>query len=189
MTNHHTSNWFAVRTNPNCGPRAIASLQRAGFGPYSPQYQVERRHHRTQKWVTKSYPLMPGYLFVEMPHGAREWGFLRQCDGVKSVLGVYDHRGELHPFPIPSRLVERVMAAQLGMVFDQTRAGAERRGEDARSIYQPGVRVSVVSGPFSTYGAEIEHVRPNGTIAALISIFGRMTPVELDPAQVELLAA
>jgi len=189
MTYRNSSQWFVVRTNPNCGPRAIASLQRAGFSPYSPQYKTERQHHRTHAWITKSHPLMPGYLFVEAPDGTPNWFSLRQCDGVKAVLGVADLRGEVHPFAVPSRLVERVMAAQLAMVFDQTREAATRRGEDARSIYQPGVIVGITGGPFATFNAEVESVKPNGTIEALIKLFGRMTPVELDPAQVELLAA
>lgn len=185
-----TSHWFVVRTNPNCEPRAIASLQRAGFGPYSPTYRTEHQHHRTKAWVTKCHRLMPGYLFVDTPaDGTPDWFAFRKCDGVKSVLGVTDGRGDTVPFPIPSRLVERIMAAQSAMAFDQTREAKAKRGEDARSIYQPGLIVSVTSGPFISYKAEVDHVRPNGTIASLISLFGRMTPVELDPSQVELIAA
>jgi len=185
---NNRSSWYVCRTNPNCEPRAIASLQRAGFGPYAPQFSVEKRHHRTGAWITKQHNLMPGYLFVEA-HGTPDWFSFRKCDGVKGVLGVYNGMGELEPFPVPSRLVEKIMAAQLNMVFDQTRAAKERRGEDAKSVYQPGVSICITAGPFAGHIGEVESVRANGTISALTSLFGRMTPMELDPAQVELVAA
>jgi transcription antitermination factor NusG len=131
---------------------------------------------------------MPGYLFVQMPYGPLDFWALRRCDGVKKVLGKYNEDHDIVPTAIPSRLVERLMAAQLNMEFDDTREAKKRRGERVVSIYQPGVKISVTKGPFASFGAEIDMVRANGTIAALIEIFGRMTPVELTPDQVELAA-
>lgn len=185
---HSQSRWFVVRTNPNCEMRAARSLSRAGYGPYVPVWKRERQHRRTKQWTETVRPLMTGYLFVEMPHGELDWYTLRACNGVKGVLGVTDARGETKPFPVPSRLVERVMAAQLNLVFDDTREAKARRGQEA-SQYRPGAEVTVTKGPFASFPATVDAVRANGTISSLIQIFGRMTVVELAPDQVELEAA
>jgi transcription antitermination factor NusG len=71
---------------------------------------------------------MPGYLFVQMPYGPLSWYTLRAGNGVKGVLGVANSIGELEPFPISSRLVERIMAAQLNLKFDDTREAMAGRG-------------------------------------------------------------
>lgn len=183
------SRWFVIQTNPTCEHRARAALNRAQFGVYVPMRRVEKFNSRKSEWVTRERSLLPGYLLVEMPPGPLDWFTLRRCDGVRNVLGIYNLDHDAVPYPIPSRLVERLMASQLNMEFDDTREAARRRGEVAKSIYQPGVAVMVKKGPFASFGAEIEMVRQNGTISALIEIFGRMTPVELDPTQIELMAA
>jgi Transcription antiterminator len=183
------SRWFVVRTNPNCEDRAARSLSRAGYGAYVPTWKREVQHRRSKKWVEYSRPLMTGYLFVEMPYGTPDWFTLRACNGVKGVLGVTDARGDTKPFPVPSRLVERVMSAQLNMMFDDTREAKARRGEQAVSLYMAGTKVMVTKGPFATFPATVDEVRQNGVVASLIEIFGRMTLVELAPDQIELAAA
>lgn len=131
---------------------------------------------------------MPGYLFVQMPYGPLNWYTLRACNGVKGVLGVANSIGELEPFPIPARLVERIMATQLNLMFDDTREAMVRRGEMAASDYRTGTHLLVTKGPFASFPAIVDQVRSNGTVASLIEIFGRMTQVELAPDQVELAA-
>lgn len=183
------SRWYVVRTNPNSETRAAKSLSRAGYGPYVPMWKREKFNGRKREWVMRERPLMTGYLFVEMPYGEPDWYTLRRCNGVKGVLGVTDARGETKPFPVPSRLVERVMTAQLNLMFDDTRAAMAKRDEQAESLYRPGAQVMVTKGPFARFPATVDMVRPNGTISSLIAIFGRMTVVELAPDQVELEAA
>jgi transcription antitermination factor NusG len=148
----------------------------------------ERQERRSKKWVETTRPLMTGYLFVQMPYGPLDWWTLRRCDGVRGVLGTTDRQGEQSPFPVPSRLVERIMAAQLNLQFDDTREARSRRGEQAVNIYQPGAAVLVTKGPFTSFPAEVQAVRPNGTVEALISLFGRLTVMELAPDQLELAA-
>lgn len=183
-----TSRWFVVRTNPNCEDRASRSLSLAGYGTYVPVMKRERQERRSKRWVENVRPLMTGYMFVEMPAGPYDWYSLRQCQGVKGVLGVTDGRGETVPFPVSSRLVERIMAAQLSLMFDDTREARVRRGEAAATKYRRGDLVTVTKGPFVSLPATVDHVRANGTVEALVSLFGRLTVMELAPDQVELAA-
>lgn len=185
------SRWFVVRTNPNCEDRAARSLSQSGYGVYVPVMKRERQERRSKKWVEHVRPLMTGYIFVEMPNGPRCFDFfsLRACNGVRAVLGVSDWRGETKPFAVPSRLVERLMAAQLAMMFDDTREAKARRGEQAVGMYRPGAHVLVKDGPFLSLVGEVAEVRANGTVQALVNLFGRMTPVEFDPVQIELAVA
>lgn len=182
------SRWYVVGTNPTCEDRAAKSLSRSGFGVYFPTRRIERFNSRKGEWVTRKRSLMPGYLFVEMPDGPLNWWVLRRCDGVKKVLGDFNAERELVPASIPSRLVERVMAGQMNMEFDDTREARKKRGEQAISLYQPGVAISVTKGPFVSFPATVEAVRPNGTVEALVALFGRLTSIQLAPDQVELAA-
>lgn len=190
------SQWFVVRTNPNCEAKAKASLNRSGFGVYVPVRLVERQHKRTKAWNTKTYMLMPGYLFVQQPHGQPDWWTLRRCDGVKGVLGALNDDNEIEPFPISGRMVELVMAAQLNLEFDDTRASKAKRGEDAKSAkdhtrekFAKGSRVTVMDGPFASFLGRVEQVTTRGSIDVMVELFGRLTPIELSPEHVELLAA
>lgn len=199
------SRWYVVRSGPSLELRAAASLSRAGFGVYVPMRKTERQHRRTKAWSTVAAPLLPGYLFVDVPPVATEyisrsdrpsWFVLRQCDGVASVLGVDDGSGESHPFPVLGRIVEQLMAAQLNMEFDDTREAKIRREEIGRTerettaMYFPvGSSVRINAGVFADFSGSVTGVTTRGEIEALVMLFGRLTTCTIEAAQVERLAA
>ncbi|HIQ49495.1 MAG TPA: transcription termination/antitermination factor NusG, partial [Aquifex aeolicus] len=52
--------------------------------------------------------------------------------------------------------------------------------------FEKGEQVRVIEGPFMNFTGTIEEVHPEKRkLTVMISIFGRMTPVELDFDQVE----
>jgi transcriptional antiterminator NusG len=55
-------------------------------------------------------------------------------------------------------------------------------------LFEKGDQVRVIEGPFMNFTGTVEEVHPEREkLTVLISIFGRLTPVELDFSQVEKL--
>jgi len=185
------SRWYVVRTNPRCEERARRSLQRSGFGVYVPMRKIERQHRRSKTWSTSSHRLFTGYLFVDM--GGRGSKLVHPAPMRRrgGCSGRHGWPWRPVPFPVPGRLVERLMAMQLNMAFDDTREAAKRRGETVPNLYPAGSKIMAIKGALAGYSGSLEvtGVTASGIIEALAMLFGRLTPVRLPADQVERWAA
>jgi transcriptional antiterminator NusG len=130
---------------------------------------------------------MPRYLFVGLPHADRNLSKVRCCDSVECIIDVGGR-----PIRISGDQVEAIYLAEVDMQFDDTRAARIHRKEEAKSKkattemrFPKGEAIWVTDSrnPFATLGGTVQQVTQAGRIKALIEIFGRMTAVELDPAQ------
>lgn len=88
------------------------------------------------------------------------------------------------------------MEAERQCVFDETRAGklfrreiGKTKKETTRMKFPVGTRVKNKDGPFFDFGGEVTNVTGCGLLTVMTSLFGRLTPVELEPGQVERLAS
>lgn len=197
--------WYVVRTNIKCEDKAERNLKAAGFRTYAPWQKFERLNRRKRVWVQHEMRLAPRYLFLETPDGDVPWYSIRACEGVESVLGI-----EGRPIPLNSirpekappdyqtdvERLEAIMAAEADFAFDETRAGklhrreiGKTKKETTRMRFPVGSKVRISDGPFTSFNGEITNVTGRGHLTVLASIFGRMTPVELEPGQVERLAS
>ena len=194
--------WYVVRVVSRSEERARSALTQAGFGVYLPTRQIERQHRRTKAWRCWSEPLMLGYLFVEFPEvSEREfcdrgrtptWRALKSCSAVLHPLGQVDSDGTTTPMPVPSSVVEDLMAGQASMLFDETRA-ANKLWRDLRKVaaddlahqYPVGSEIVAGEGPFAGMVGSVTAVSPNGMVEALLSLFGRLTPVSFPVEQIQ----
>jgi len=83
----------------------------------------------------------------------------------------------------------KLMAAERNLDFDETRAGKLRRREIGRTKkettrlrFPPGSRVLIKQGPFTSLTAEVTNIYGRGAINAMVSLFGRLSDIEL-PAE------
>lgn len=184
---------YVVRTNIKSEDKAERNLRAAGFATYAPWQRFERLNRRKRVWVQHEMRLAPRYLFLDTGDLSRDrtpWGIIRACEGVEHILG---YQG----LPLPlnkdeERALEAIKAAERDYAFDETRAGklhrreiGKTKKETTRMKFPVGSKVRISDGPFTSFNGEVTNVNGRGHLQVLASIFGRLTPVEMEPGQVE----
>lgn len=179
--------WYVVRAKIKSEEKAAENIRHAGFDVYLPRQRYEVKHRRTNTYTVKERPLMMRYLFVGMAHDAQHFGFVRSCDGVERFLEV-----EGRPIRVLHKHVDAILAAEIDMRFDETRAARIHRKEEARTLketvrmrFQPGTMVDVVEGPFANMSAIVEEVTSSGSVDALVEVFGRLSTVSFNAKQLQ----
>lgn len=184
--------WWVLRTNIKAEAKAERNLKAAGFRTYAPWQKFERLNRRKRVWVQHEMRLAPRYLFLET-QGEVPWYEIRACEGVECVLGV-----EGRPIPlngVQTQQLEALMAAEADYAFDETRAGklhrreiGKTKKETTRMRFPVGSKVRISDGPFTSFNGEVTNVNGRGHLTVMANIFGRLTPVEFEPRQVEAIA-
>ena len=127
---------------------------------------VEIKNNERKEKVKKMFP---GYLFVQMQPDEGAWYLLRRLPGVAKLVGAKNE-----PTPVSEDEINRIL---------------RQLGEKMKKIevdFELAEVIKVISGPFRGYTGSISEINPErGKLKALISIFGRETPVELEFDQVE----
>ncbi|MFD8879796.1 transcription termination/antitermination protein NusG [Corynebacterium xerosis] len=137
--------------------------------------------------------LLPGYVLVRMSLDDPSWSVVRDTPGVTSFVG-----SEGHPTQVKIREVAKFLmpketvtadAGQQGDAAELSVASAPKVEDDKVAVdYEVGESVTILSGPFASVAATISEIDAStGRIKALVSIFGRETPVELGLDEVEKL--
>lgn len=180
--------WYAVQVASGCEKRVKVNLQQRAQSfdvgdrifqieiPETPTVKLRKdgsRRHAEEK-------VFPGYVLVRMLMDDETWLVVKNTPNVINFVGAEQKRsygrgrGHVKPVPLSPAEVERI--------FRQS-----REQEPAVKIdMAAGDKISVLSGPFKDFEGEVIEVSPERSkLKALLSIFGRDTPVELEFNQVE----
>lgn len=113
----------------------------------------------------------PGYLLIEMELNDETWYLVRHTPGVTGFVG---SGGK--PIPLHNNEIKNIL-----------KQVAERTAKPKpKIIFEKGETVRVKEGPFINLDGTIEEINPaKGKLKVMVSIFGRVTPVELEYWQVE----
>ncbi|MDK8363829.1 transcription termination/antitermination protein NusG [Corynebacterium sp. UMB10119B.1] len=136
--------------------------------------------------------LLPGYVLVRMDMNDAAWSVVRETPGVTSFVG-----NEGNATPVKHRDVAKfLMPKAEPATGEDTKPNAE--GETVVAMpeeaapkkidhdYKVGEAVTILSGALASVSATISEIDDEtGKIQALVSIFGRETPVELTADQIE----
>ena len=120
---------------------------------------------------TSSRKFFPGYILVQMELNDETWHVVKDTPKVTGFVG-----GAKTPPAIPEEEVNKITA--------RMEEGIER--PKPKVEFEIGETVRVVDGPFLNFTGVVEDVKPEkGKLKVMVSIFGRVTPVELEFIQVE----
>ncbi|AKK10310.1 transcription termination/antitermination protein NusG [Corynebacterium uterequi] len=136
--------------------------------------------------------LLPGYVLVRMDMNDRAWSVVRDTPGVTSFVGNEGNATVVRPRDVAKFLMPKQAATADGSAAtnadgEMVIAMPEEQSAPKFSHgYQVGDAVTILSGAFASVAATISEIDPaTGKIQALVSIFGRDTPVELTPDQIK----
>jgi len=128
---------------------------------------------RNNKKVIKEKMFFPGYILIKMILNKKSKYIIENINGVMSFVGP---KGKM-PVPLRSDEIKRIF-------------GEVERKEGRELMVTPfkkGDYVKVIAGPFIDFSGTVEEVNDDKQkVKIVISIFGRLTPVELDYFQVEM---
>tara|TARA_B100000029_G_C17159082_1_gene808938 strand:- start:44 stop:649 length:606 start_codon:yes stop_codon:yes gene_type:complete len=138
------------------------------FVPYEKVIEL-----KNSKKVVKEKMFFPGYILIKMLLNKKTKYIIENINGVMSFVGP---KGK-NPVPLRSDEIKRIF-------------GEVERKEGRELMVTPfkkGDFCKVIAGPFIDFSGTVEEVNDDKQkVKLVISIFGRLTPVELDYFQVEL---
>lgn len=172
-------NWFVVHTYSGYENKVKANLERRihSMGMQDKIFRVlvpmeDEVEFKDGKRKITPKKVFPGYVLVEMIMDDQSWYVVRNTQGVTGFVGS-PGPGE-KPVPLQEKEVKTILK-QMGIEAPKLKIDFKR-----------GDRVKVTSGPFFDFTGIVDEIAPEKErLRALISIFGRETPVELEFFQVE----
>lgn len=118
----------------------------------------------------KDQQLFPGYILIEMEMSPETMRLVTSSLRVSKFLGGKD------PVPLSKKEVEYFMRQMMGEI-----AVSSKKEE-----FVVGSEVDIIEGPFAGFVGIVEDVdMGNEKLTIMVSIFGRMTPVELGFHQIK----
>ena len=165
----HTYSGFEHKVKANLEGRIKTLGQEKYFGrilvPTEQVIELKRGQKRTS-----SRKFYPGYIMVQMVLNQDTWHTVRDTAKVTGFVG-----GDTRPSPVPDDEAERII--------QQMEEGISK--PKPKYTFEEGDEVRVIDGPFNNFQGVVQEVnQEKEKLRVLISIFGRLTPVELDFIQI-----
>lgn len=195
--------WYAVKTRPGTQRQAKPrvgetddrkgefiierNLRDADFDVFMPSTYREIRHHKTDEYIVKRFPLMVGYSFVNAP---RSFYDLAEVDGVSAILGIAGM-----PMRINTASVEAIRDAEerefdlmerrrLARIQKEKQLSRKLTRKEARELFPKNRRVTVAGhGYLAGMSGFVVDATGRNTIKAVIETLNGLIPVELDIAE------
>jgi transcription termination/antitermination protein NusG len=118
----------------------------------------------------KDQKLFPGYVLIEMELSPEAMRLVTSSPKVTKFLGGKD------PMPLSKREIEKIIANMKGEVIVTS----------SKPEFVEGSEVEITGGPFAGFVGIIDKVNDESEkLTVMVSIFGRLTPVELGFDQVK----
>ena len=148
---------------------ADKGLQEFIYKVLVPMEDVIEMYHGKRRTIQRKF--FPGYILVNMIINKKTKAFIK---GVPGVTGFVTSAGE--PVPLSQEEFESIIK----------KTEKEKVAQKVEIPFVEGEPVRVTDGPFKDFSgivSEINHER--GKVRVMVSIFGRLTPVDVDFMQLK----
>ncbi len=136
-----------------------------------PGQKITCKENKTEAKVILESKMFPGYLLIK---AIMNDALMRAIEKTPHVYKPVLVGGRVAP--LDEKEVERIVAF------------VKKGVKPVRILFEKGDQVRVIEGPFMNFTGTVEEVHAEKEkVVVLVSIFGRLTPVELDYSQVEKL--
>lgn len=167
--------WYVVHTYSGHENKVAATLKQriVSMGLEGKILEIlvptqEKIEVKDGKKFTVHDKIFPGYLLIKMELDDESWAAVRSTAGVTAFVGTGNR-----PTALPEAEVETIMK------FTKMEA------PKYKASFSIGEAIKIVDGPFVDFLGTVDEINEEkGKVKALVSIFGRETPVELDFLQV-----
>lgn len=179
--------WYAVQVASGCEKKVKQNLEQRLQTldvadriiqieiPQTPTVKLRKDGSR----LTGEEKVFPGYVLVRMILDDETWQVVKNTPNVINFVGAEQKRrygrgrGHVNPVPLGASEVERIFRV------------TKEQEPVVKIDMATGDKIKVLSGPFKDFDGEVIEVSPERSkLKALLSIFGRDTPVELEFTQV-----
>ena len=185
--NTSIARWYAVQVASSCEKKVKATLEQRSVTlgvnnriieieiPQTPGIKLKKDGTRQ----TTEEKVFPGYVLVRMILDEDTMMAVKSTPNVINFVGAEDgrgngrSRGHIKPRPLSRQEVNRIF----------------KRASEKKAVIKLDLeekdRIIVTSGPFKDFQGEVIEVSgERNKLKALLSIFGRETPVELEFSQI-----
>lgn len=162
-------NWYLIQFKTNSHRIAERNLNQQGFRTFLPLQDFTIT--RGSKFLTRTKPLFPGYMFVRIELDATPWHKINSTLGVSRLI-CYNGVPKGVPTEVVSGLISRCDSS--GRLLPPS---AIHRGDP----------VEVQSGALANFIAEVETIDSNRRIWVLLDIMGQIRRVQVTSEQIRLL--
>ena len=179
--------WYAIQVASSCEKKVKATLEQRAITlgvsdriieieiPQTPAIKLKKDGSRQ----TTEEKVFPGYVLVRMVLDEDTMMAVRSTPNVINFVGAEDRRatgksrGHIKPRPLSRQEVNRIF-----------KRAAEKKTVIKLDV-EEGDQIVVTAGPFKDFQGEVIEVSgERNKLKALLSIFGRETPVELEFSQI-----
>ena len=180
--------WYAVQVASGCENRVKINLEQRieTLDVANRIFQIEipqtpiLKPQKSGKPKEAAEKVFPGYVLIRMLMDDESWQVVKNTPNVINFVGAEQKRrygrgrGHVKPMPLGAGEVERIF----------------RQAQEQKAVVKvdmaTGDKILVLTGPFKDFEGEVIEVSPERSkLKALLSIFGRDTPVELEFTQVQ----
>jgi len=185
--NTSIARWYAIQVASSCENKVKATLEQRSVTlgvnnrileieiPQTPGIKLKKDGSRQ----TTEEKVFPGYVLVRMVLDEDTMMAVKSTPNVINFVGAEDgrssgrSRGHIKPRPLSRQEVNRIF----------------KRASEKKAVVKLDIeakdRIIVTSGPFKDFQGEVIEVSgERNKLKALLSIFGRETPVELEFSQI-----
>ena len=153
-------NWYLIQTKPNAHDTACEHLKRQGFYVFLPR--TIKTIKQPRKFVNKTTPLFPGYLFMGTPTDPVPW---KSVNGTRGVSRAVTLDGSYRP--VNSQIIEGL----------QYRCDEHDLIKGLNEIVL-GDRVKIERGPFSEFICTIDQIEDGRRAWVLIDLLQQKVRTE-----------